>query len=337
LIRFPPIFLFFLASLGISFGCSEGSALPSDRIQVEASFLGQGQRVSLGGQAEASLVFVERKLGEKLRGRVYLRVFRKEKDLPASIRSGFRKFTVALAERAVPRVTVLRSRLRGAPPGDLRSVLTHEFVHLVLFQMEKEGGAGRRLPLWFHEGLAQEIAGARLFDRSGELLAARAASGHLLSWMQLRSRLPRDEDDARFAYVQAADFFAFLMEELGLPLVMKMAREYLSGRAPSLDAALAKERWESFTALQGKWKRLVEEGRGFLRILGNHLFDLLLVLSIPLLFLVLRRVYFREKEAEKRLEDWETSAEILDGIQEKEAEEEDAQGGLDRQDRHTHL
>jgi hypothetical protein len=203
--------------------------------------------------------------------------------------------------------------------------------------MEGEGGVGRHLPLWFHEGLAQEIAGARLFDRSGEILTARAASGHLLSWMQLRSSLPKEEEDARFAYVQAADFFSFLIQELGLPLILEMARDYLSGRAVSLDAALAKNRWESFTALQGQWKRLVEEGRGFFRILGDHLFDLLLILSVPLLFLVLRRRYFREKEAGQRLEEWEAYTERLDGIEEEEVTEEEAEGGMDGKDWHTPL
>ena len=291
-----------------------------------------------------SLAFVERKLGEKLESRVVLRVFRTKEELPPSIRPSFRSFTVALAERSIPRITVLRNRLQGAPPGDLRSVLTHEFVHLVLFQMARKGGAGRHLPLWFHEGLAQEIAGARLFDRSGEILAARAAGGHLLSWMQLRERLPSDEEDARFAYVQAADFFAFLIQELGLPLILEMARDYLSGNADSLDAALAKNRWESFTALQGQWKRLVEEGRGIWWVFGNHLFDLLLILSVPLLFLVLRRRYFREKEAGKRLEEWEAYTERWDGIEaegpeepSEEDPEEVEEGDLDRQNWDTYL
>ena len=332
MLRFPLYCLFLTFSLGFFLGCGGNSGVTGGRIKVEAAFLSPRERVSLGGQAEKSLALVERKLGEPLRAEVFLRVFKTKADLPLSIRPSFRSFTVALAERAVPRITVLRNRLQGGPPGDLRSVLTHEFVHLVLFQMEKEGGVGRHLPLWFHEGLAQELAGARLFDRSGEILAARAVSGHLLSWMQLRQRLPSDEEDARFAYVQAADFFAFLIQELGLPLILEMARDYLSGRADSLDAALAKKRWESFTALQGKWRRLVEEGRGFFRILGDHLFDLLLILSVPLLFLVLRRRYFREKEAGQRLEAWEAYTEGWDGIEEEETSEETKEGDLDRSD-----
>ncbi len=337
MLRFPPYFLFFFLYLGFFFGCGGDPDIAEGRIKVEAAFLSPRERVSLGGQAAQSLALVERKMGEPFHAEVFLRVFKTKADLPSSIAPSFRDFTVALAERAVPRITVLRNRLQGAPPGDLRSVLTHEFVHLVLFQMEKEGGAGRHLPLWFHEGLAQELAGARLFDRSGEILAARAAGGHLLSWMQLRERLPSDEEDARFAYVQAADFFAFLIQELGLPLILEMARDYLSGRASSLDEALAKKRWESFTALQGKWKRLVEEGRGIFRILGDHLFDLLLLLSVPLLFLVLRRRYFREKEAGQRLEAWEAYTERWDGIEEEETPEETPEGDLDGSDWDTPL
>jgi tetratricopeptide (TPR) repeat protein len=85
----------------------------------------------------------------------------------------------------------------------LERVLTHEFVHALLFEI-----GGRKFPGWFNEGLAQYQEGQRAADQA--YLPLSQLTG---SFMTL------DREDARYAYRASLSAVSFLIEDNGWDMV----------------------------------------------------------------------------------------------------------------------
>ncbi|MFQ5506686.1 MAG: hypothetical protein ACE5F1_18100 [Planctomycetota bacterium] len=266
------------------------------------------QARGIRSSALASLQVVEKSFGHSLGRSIELVMLSSEREIPAELRKSFQSWAVAVTSTHQYRVHVLRNRLGSAPPNNLRSVLIHEFAHVFLGDLELELSRGeRRLPVWFHEGLAQELAGSTYLSGQEELVAVRLFTDQLISWRLLRDRLPEGESEQRAAYAQCASFFSFLVREIGLELIMKAAGHYLAGRARNLDEGLAFENGQSFTGLGADWERYLAEGRGILALLRRSCFEILLVLCVPLLFLVIRRRNRSERLAALRLAEFEAA------------------------------
>lgn len=275
-------------------------------IVVTGPGLSGAMRAQISREATSALAYVSRRLERKLQKPVEIDVYERLAEVPAAVRKSFRDWTVAVASTHQYRVTVVSRRLRVDPPDNLKSVLLHELTHIVLGDLELSLSGGKRtLPLWFHEGLAQEIAGSVYLSGQEEIVAVRLITGEIYSWGQLAQRFPPGESDSRAAYAQCASFFSFLMEEVGLGLVMKSAENYLTGRAESLDAGMALESNTSFGKLTGPWEKRVREGRGLLSLLGRSCFEILLLLCVPLLILVMRRRNARERQVGELLDEFE--------------------------------
>ena len=104
--------------------------------------------------------------------------------------------------------------------GDMRRsgarldrVVVHELVHELLDQVTPRGV---RLPRWFHEGLAQHLAGDTYLGAREEDLVWRVGVRRLIPFKELRAGFPRREADLQVAYGQSYSYVSWMAREFGL-------------------------------------------------------------------------------------------------------------------------
>ncbi len=298
------------------FGIAQSPALRVEAKGVSGEQLAAWTSVATRARAE-----VQRVLGTRFEQATVLHFAKTLRDVPDRIAPSFHDWTVALATPWGGRIDVCLERVRPDPPMDLFTVLVHEFVHLALGEIEmRESKKTRHLPRWFHEGLAQEVAGKNWFPEYEEALAFRAASGRLLRWSDLERGFPKDAEELRLAYAQSSSYFGFLMRRVGYDEVLHAAARFLRGEVESLDRALYLDRSQSFSSIAAAWEEDLRSGRNALRLLGKNCFQVLLWLCIPLLFFVFRKRIFRENMADKRLQDWENAQRAYDSPEDPDAD-----------------
>jgi hypothetical protein len=132
-------------------------------------------------------------------------------------------------------------------PEALAILLTHEIVHLAVFEMS--GGA---CPWWLDEGLAVSLS-QELPESFPEMLLAAVASNALLPLYALENSLPAEADEElrRLAYGQSASLVVFLIESHGGEAVKTMVAQ--SRRRP-IRSILADRQLNNFL-LEMAWKR----------------------------------------------------------------------------------
>jgi tetratricopeptide (TPR) repeat protein len=126
----------------------------------------------------------------------------------------------------------------------LNKILTHEFIHAVLFEI-----AGEKFPGWFNEGLAQYQEGIRAVEVEYLPLAALAGS-----FIKL------DQAKARKAYAASLSAVSFLIEDNG----WDMARLFINkmGQADNFDAVFKENFGITIEQFEEKWKSS-KAGTGF--------------------------------------------------------------------------
>jgi hypothetical protein len=143
--------------------------------------------------------------------------------------------------------------IRGSSP-DVRSeatfapLLRHEVCHLVLAGVEEQ--AGKRLPLWFNEGLCQWAAGSLVVPHADVAILDRY--GFLHSFYQIEEAFPSDESAARIAYLQSEALVRFIADRRGIAAVRETLRRAAGGE-PFHDALRAATGVE-FHDLQREWR-----------------------------------------------------------------------------------
>ncbi|MFO1076531.1 MAG: hypothetical protein U1E73_02260 [Planctomycetota bacterium] len=169
----------------------------------------------------------------------------------------------------------------------LEDVVAHELVHELLDQYA--GPSGRFVPRWFHEGLAQHLAGDTYLGAREEDLVWRIGLYRLPSFEELRTDFPPDEEGLRVAYAKSYSFVSWLVREFGLGTVIGLAKRV--DDHTSLERALVMATQRTTLELDDSWRNYLRFGSGaWWRVLFAQCFDLLMLLSLPaLLIAVLRR------------------------------------------------
>lgn len=226
-------------------------------------------------------------------------------SVPRHIRAAQHPQTPGFALLGQGEIHLIMSRMGLAPPNDLRSVIDHELVHVLLH--EQAGAHGQFVPRWFHEGLAQELAGGAWNGFKEEDLVFRVSTATLLPFYELRDRFPLDRMD--LAYGQSWSFVAFLRREFGL--------ESLLGILDHLDdetdfrAAFYRELRRSRHELEDAWHSyLVWDSGAGARSLYRNCFSFLIILAIPLLALAVARRLRRERSIRAKLAAEEVPVEL---------------------------
>ena len=222
--------------------------------------------------------------------------------MPIEIRRHLSKRSAGLALLSRDEIHIILDHLRFNPPGDLRTVVEHELVHVLLDQ--HVGKAGPYLPRWFHEGLAQALAESLYLGIKEEDIVWRVQQHTHLPFRELVDGFPHDDEDAlRLAYGQSFSYVSFLLGELGLPQLLETAR----GCGPSRDFE------QTFLALTGealvvyedRWTHYVVHGSGAkYRYILQNCFLFILAAALPLLaFALVRRLRRDERYRQKLVRD----------------------------------
>ena len=193
-------------------------------------------------------------------------------------------------------VLVRSSHLAGIGPGSLPETLVHETFHIYLGAMLRR--AGRRVPLWFNEGMAQWVAGQKTDRQIHNMLQTDAKSGRLPSLASLSERFPGDMPAMSLAYAQSLSFVEWL--ESRYP---GAARRILSALAQGerFDAALLDSAGEDLSSLEVAWLAELAGGRSFLRTFFSQL-TLFSILSLVALA-AFARYLIKRKRIHRKLEE----------------------------------
>jgi hypothetical protein len=220
-----------------------------------------------------------------------------ESALPAALRPLHHEGSPGFALLGRSEIHLLLAEAR-ATTGGLRPVLVHEMTHELLHQACAPWGD--RIPRWFHEGLAQVVAGDTYLDASEEVIAWRAAMQQLLPFSELGDRFPTDPLQLRIAYAQSYSFVAWLEQRIGLPAVVAMARSVDGDRSLELALVLATNR--STADVFEEWRDHVVHGSGAVwRVVLRDFFALSMILAVPLLAMAMIRRMRADRLARERL------------------------------------
>ncbi len=150
--------------------------------------------------------------------------------------------------------------------NNVYETLIHEMVHLLLGMLETR--TRNRIPLWFHEGAAQWVAGSLFRGSQGELAVA-AAGGEIIPLGDLCEEFPEEPGMAGIAYAEAHDAVLVMERDHGPGAVARVVDEFARG-TPFPDAV------KKATGLTGeefaaKWKDGISSGPPyFLLYLGDN-------------------------------------------------------------------
>jgi len=186
-----------------------------------------------------------------------------------------------------------------------RGVVVHELVHELLDQFVTPHGA--LMPRWFHEGLAQTIAGDTYLGAREEDLIGRAATDRLTPFGSLRKEFPTGESGLRLAYAQSYSFVAWLVREYGMESLLAVAKA--TDDLTSFERALVGRIGRTFPQLEDAWRDHLMHGSGApWRVLFDQCFSLLLIAALPVLVLALMRRLKSEAAVSARLAENERQA-----------------------------
>jgi tetratricopeptide (TPR) repeat protein len=147
----------------------------------------------------------------------------------------------------IKEIGVAVERLRQQPPALARESFRHEITHIVAGSLSNQ-----RLPIGFHEGLAQydELSSTRAGEVVQGLQEAQAAGKPLLSWADLND-VNKFRQNIAVAYPQSYSVMAFLADRYG----MEPFTRFLSGLRDSLEYkhALLVAYGKTVEALEKEW------------------------------------------------------------------------------------
>lgn len=184
--------------------------------------------------------------------------------------------------------------------ASLAGVVTHELVHELLDQWA--GPHGMRVPRWFHEGLAQYLAGDTYLGASEEDLVWRLSARSLPSLQSLAEHFPSQREDLKAAYAISYSYVAWLARAYGVPALLAMVSAI--DRDVTFEGALVGATHLTTLQLEDAWRTYLWRGSGApWRVLFDNCFSLSLLGVLPLLALALMRRLQAEARVRERLAD----------------------------------
>ncbi len=123
---------------------------------------------------------------------------------------------------------VIRADLveNGNPLSSMITTLRHEWVHLAWSR--RSSSNRRRLPLWFEEGLAEEVGGGVTVD-GGLQLDFAATFGNLIPFDEITKDWPHDGGRAALAYRQGRSFVRFFRDKSGWDHIQRILAALADG------------------------------------------------------------------------------------------------------------
>lgn len=225
--------------------------------------------------------------------RFFVHVHAARADLPEALVAGVHQDAPGFALLGRHQIHLVLDVIRRTG-ATLKGVIRHELVHELLDQ--HCGRGGRYIPRWFHEGLAQLLAGDTYLGASEEDLVWRVSAGSLRSIDTLDRRFPSTTTQRRTAYSHSFSYVSWLVREYGLPAMLRVAR--YTDATTTFARALVAYADCSTLELEDRWRSYLLHGSGARwRSLLSNWFSLLLIAVLPVLVLALRRRLDSEERA----------------------------------------
>ena len=215
--------------------------------------------------------------------------------------------------------------IRIDPPNDLRTTVDHELVHILLDQFV--GKNGHFVARWFHEGLAQDLAGGGYLGVQEEDLVLRVRARSYIPFPELEEGFPKDNPDRlALAYGQSYSFVSFLRREVGLQKLLTTVKE--CGPKKTFSTVFSASMKQPLFVYEDEWLEYIsnESGAGFRVILRNCFLILVLALAGPLLALAVARRRNREERMKKRLGEQDRAEDVALDLAEAERARIEAEG-----------
>lgn len=287
-------------------GAERPLANPADVAQVVSG---------TGDVTDAQLEHVRRTVAQELPGlqrifdsraldRFFVFVHESRDTMPAELAAGLHDGVPGFALLGRHQIHLVTDEIRRTDVT-LQGVVRHELVHELLDQYTAPNG--RHVPRWFHEGLAQLLAGDTYLGASEEDLFWRVHNETLFSFGQLEDGFPADKEWLRVAYGQSHSFVAWLSRHHDLSVLLRVAR-YADDRT-TFERALYGQTGATLLEHTRHWREYLSgESGAQWRILFQNWFHLLLVGALPVLVLALMRRLGREERNRKLLGERERAA-----------------------------
>lgn len=229
--------------------------------------------------------------------------------LPAAVAEHHHQGSPGLALLHRQEVHLLWREMLADPGDGLRSVVKHEVVHILLNQLA--GDYGARIPRWFHEGLAQVLAGDGYLGAREQDIVWRARAKTLLLFSELTDGFPDRPSELQLAYAQSYSYVAFLVRRHGLRAMLEAVR--MVDRDVSFSRGLVRVTGEPTAALHDAWIDYLVHGSGAnWRALLDMCFPLSMVLALPILALAMIRRQRADRGARRRMQADEPLGESVD-------------------------
>jgi len=160
--------------------------------------------------------------------------------------------------------------------NSFKVTLKHEMIHLAFGRLAAR--TGRRVPLWFNEGVACKAMG-RLRIGDPKLLVQAANTDSLLPLAELAGSFPRAKLARELAYQQAESTVEFLLRKYGAQSIPRIVEAM--DRGFTFDEALA--RVTGAPDFEARWVRYVRRRYPLLAMIWNF-FSLFTALALFVMF-----------------------------------------------------
>ncbi len=111
--------------------------------------------------------------------------------------------------------------------ADVEQILAHEMVHV--FIVRRLHGYTSRLPLWFHEGLAQYLTDD-WSEADQQVLGDAVSSGEIRDLASITTSFPRDQKGREIAYAESYSIVGYIARRYTLQALRDLVTETKQGR-----------------------------------------------------------------------------------------------------------
>ena len=204
---------------------------------------------------------------------------------------------------------------------NLRLTIIHEATHLALDSLD---APPRRLPRWFHEGVATWVSGAEHFSADWGAFTLAVAQNALPKLASLEESFPAAAGQANIAYLASASFVRYVVRMRGEEAIRWVLDEYRTGK--DFRTAFRDALGEPVEKMEQEWRLSMRRSFPWLRALVSSLsFWSVMAAFTILAFLIVRHRRKRQHEQWEREERvWQAAGDAED---EPDEPSEDVYGG----------
>ena len=167
-------------------------------------------------------------------------------------------------------IVVLDAQRLAFQPYKRREIIAHELAHVVL------GEAGPNIPRWYHEGVAQWLAGEQLEQEWTRLLARFASDDSMYRFAELKSFPPESQRESSIFYAQAHLFVLHLNSRFGTPVHPRLLDRLAAGdrfdaaflTASGVPLAEVEDGWREALAREHSWWSFIAGGLTFFQLVA---------------------------------------------------------------------